>query len=79
MPRIKAKKSEYMAKDFSAWLVGQMWLRGKTQEDVAKWIHCERSYVSKKLKNHSFKLEEILIIFHELEVTPEEMSKLLLY
>lgn len=79
MPRIKANKREYMIKDFSAWLVGKMWEQKLKQEDIARLLNCTRSNVSKKLTNHNFTLEEIIIIFHELGVTEEEATKLLLY
>lgn len=79
MPRIKANKREYMIKDFSSWLVGKMWEQGLKQKDVAEWLDCTQQNFSLKLKNHSFTLEEIIIIFHKLNVTEEEASKLLLY
>ena len=79
MPRIKQYKEKYMAQDFSAWVIGQMFLRHLSQKDVAEVLSITQQALSKKLKTNKFDVSEVIKLFHLFETDKETISKLLTY
>lgn len=77
MPRVSIKAEEYAMTDFRRWLVGELKIQGITQNDIAGWIGVEQSAVSRKIKNCTFKLDELMKIFKHLNTSEEQIGKLL--
>lgn len=77
MPRIKAKKKEYMMKDFHDWLISKMRIQGVTQKDLAEKLNITQPAVCQRLKKNNFNIGDLIIIWHELGATDEEILKMM--
>ena len=79
MPRVRIKNKEYKLKDFSAWLIGQMAIRGMRQTDLGELLGMTQQMISQKLKKQSFTVAELMTIVHEFDVSADELEHLLKY
>lgn len=77
MPRIAAKKKDYMISDLSKWIVAKMYEKHVRQSELAGLIGISQPGFSLKLKNCSFTYGDILSILNRLEATDEEIIKLM--
>ena len=76
MPRIKEKKKEYLVKDFSLWLIGQIKENEMTQREVAYLIGTSQQNFSYKLNNHSFTYEDFIKLMEIFKPDEQELMKL---
>lgn len=79
MPRIKELKAEYMANDIGLIIAGLMKRKRITSKELASRLNMTRQAVNYKLDNNSFSYKDIIIIFHELELTDEEILRYVKY
>lgn len=79
MPRIKELKAEYMANDIGLIIAGLMKRKRITPQELASRLNMTRQAVNYKLDNNSFSYKDIIIIFHELELTDEEVLRYVKY
>lgn len=79
MPRIKELKAEYMANDIGLIIAGLMKRKRITSQELASRLNMTRQAVNYKLDNNSFSYKDIIIIFHELELTDEEILRYVKY
>ena len=79
MPRIKELKAEYMSKDIGLIIAGLMKRKRITSKELASRLNMTRQAVNYKLDNNSFSYKDIIIIFHELELTDEEILRYVKY
>lgn len=86
MPRIKAKKREYMIRDLAGWVAGKMHTCGFKQEDVAKELGISQQALSNRINPGKYKRGEIkdpfsygdmLTLCKLFDVDGEEKEKLL--
>lgn len=77
MPRVSIKKTDYMVKDFCKWLVGEMRSEGINQAEVAEWLGISQQAISLKIKNGNFSFKELVIVFKNLNTSPEQIGHLL--
>lgn len=82
MPRITAKKKQYMITDLSRWIVGKMKEKKLRQEDIAGFLGINQQSVSaricKGMKGKDvFSQGELITLFKELEATDEDILRLL--
>ena len=79
MPRIRELKAEYMANDIGLIIAGLMKRKRITPQELASRLNMTRQAVNYKLDNNSFSYKDIIIIFHELELTDEEILRYVKY
>ena len=79
MPRIKELKAEYMANDIGLIIAGLMKRKRITSRELASRLNMTRQAVNYKLDNNAFSYKDIIIIFHELELTDEEILRYVKY
>lgn len=77
MPRIKELNAEYMAHDIGSNIVGLMFRKGISQTALAKELGITQGGLHYKLFNNSFTYKDLLIIFRQLELTDEEIVRLM--
>lgn len=82
MPRITAKRKDYMIKDFSIWIVGKMHLMKIRQSDMADALGITQQALSSRLNvkegekpKDAFSYGDILTIFKMLDATDEEKQR----
>ena len=80
MPRISAKKKEYIIKDLAWWIEGRMRRKHMRQADAGRLLNMTQASFCEKLnkcKNGLDKLRvgELMILFQELGATDEEILK----
>ena len=77
MPRIKELKPQYMAHDIGSNIVGLMFRKGITQTKLASELGMTQGGLHYKLENNAFTYKDLIIIFHRLELTDEEILRLM--
>ena len=77
MPRVNELKPMYMAKDIGSNIVGLMFRKGVSQTDLAKELGITQGGLHYKLFNNSFSYRDLLVIFRRLELTDEEIVRLM--
>lgn len=77
MPRVKELKPDYMAKDIGSNIVGLMFRKGISQTNLARELGITQGGLHYKLFNNSFSYKDLLIIFRQLELTDEEIVRLM--
>ena len=82
MPRIAAKKKEYMVNDFFKWIKRKLGETDTRQVEIADKLGISQSAFSTRMKKKegrgkAFSLIDILTLFEELEATPEEILQLM--
>lgn len=76
MPRIKEMKKEYLARDFSLWLIGQIKENGLTQGEVAHRMGTSQQNFSYKLNNQAFSFRDFLKLMEIFKPDADELMKL---
>jgi len=77
MPRVKELKPDYMAKDIGSNIVGLMFRKKISQTELARELGITQGGLHYKLFNNSFTYKDLLIIFRQLELTDEEIVRLM--
>ena len=77
MPRVKELKPDYMAKDLGSNIVGLMFRKGIKQTELARELGITQGGLHYKLFNNSFTYKDLLIIFRQLELTDDEIVRLM--
>ena len=75
MPRITAYKPEYMANDIGVIISGLMKKKRISPREMGEVLGISRQAMNYKLDNNSFSYRDIIIIFHELELTADQILK----
>ena len=73
MPRIKEYRKEYARRDMQAWIRNEMKRQKITQADIGKKLGVSGQGFSQKLRNMSFKYDELYLIFNTLNAEPKEI------
>ena len=79
MPRIAELKPNYMAKDIGIIVSGLMRKKRITPKEMGSRLGISRQAMCYKLDNGSFSYKDIIVIFHELELTDEEILRYVSY
>lgn len=79
MPRISELKPNYMAKDIGIIVSGLMRKKRITPKEMGSRLGISRQAMCYKLDNSSFSYKDIIVIFHELELTDEEILRYVSY
>lgn len=77
MPRIHQKKKEYKEKDFAVWVLGEMKLKGISQDEMAAEMNVSQPTFSRKAKSGEFTYKEIIILFQKFETPEEKITQLM--
>ena len=77
MPKTYITKQEKMNDDLSTWLIGSMKVQRVKQGDVAKVLGISQQALSFKLKQKSFKYEDLVGMFGLLQPDAETLMKLM--
>lgn len=83
MPRIHAKKKEYMIGDLPGWIIGRMYTKRLKQKDLADLLGITPQAFSARLQRDGkgnpkdvFTYGDLLILFKALDATDEEILRL---
>ena len=79
MPRISEFKPNYMADDIGLIIAGYMKKKRISPNQLGKVLGISRQAMNYKLYNNSFSYKDIIIIFHELELSSEDILRLVQY
>lgn len=79
MPRIKELKAEYMSNDIGLIIAGLMKRKRITPADMGSRLGISRQAMSYKLDHSSFSYKDMIVLFHELELTDEEVLRYTTY
>ena len=77
MPRVAGLNHKYRIRDITAYIRGQMLVQGITETEMAEELGITQQALSYKLTNHSYKIDDILLIFRRLETPDEEKLRLM--
>lgn len=77
MPRITSKRKAYMTKDIGSWIAGKMRMNKITQADMADCLNITQQAFGQKLRKSQFTYADLLAILEKLNVTDEEIIKLM--
>ena len=79
MPRISELKPNYMAADIGLLITGQLKRKRVSVTEMSKKLGITRQALSYKLDHGSFSYKDLIILFHELELTDEEILRYIKY
>lgn len=79
MPRITELKPNYMATDIGLIITGLMKRKRISVTEMASKLDITRQAMSYKLNHSSFSYKDLIILFHELELTDEEILRYVKY
>lgn len=79
MPRIKELKAEYMSNDIGLIIAGLMKRKRITPADMGSRLGISRQAMSYKLDHSSFSYFDVIRLFHELELSDEEILRYVKY
>lgn len=79
MPRIAELKPDYMAKDIGIVISGLMKRKKITPKQMGEHLGISRQAMNYKINSNSFSYKDIIIIFHELELTSEDILRYVQY
>lgn len=79
MPRIRELKPNYMANDIGMVVAGLMKRKRITPKEMGSRLGISRQAFNYKIDNNSFTYRDIIIIFHELELSDNEILKYIQY
>ena len=79
MPRIAELKPNYMAKDIGLIIAGLMKRKKITSKEMGSRLGISRQAMNYKIDNNSFSYKDIIIIFHELELSSEDILRYVQY
>lgn len=77
MPRVNELKFQYLSNDIGSTIVGMMFRNRVTQSAMADALSITQGGFNYKLRNNAFSYKDLLIIFKELNVSDEEILKLM--
>lgn len=77
MPRVAVKKYEYQASDLYAYIIGQMKVRGISQEALGESLGVTQQVVSSKLRKKQLSTIELIEVLDILEVSGEMLATLM--
>ena len=79
MPRITELKPNYMASDIGVIISGLMKKKKISPKQMALELGITRQAINYKIQANAFTYKDIIIIFHVLELTPEEILRYVSY
>ena len=79
MPRRAELKPNYMAKDIGLIIAGLMKRKKITPKEMGSRLGISRQAMNYKIEHNSFEYKDIIVIFHELELTDEEILRYVSY
>ena len=79
MPRIAELKPNYMAADIGLIITGLMKRKRISVKEMGSKLGITRQAMSYKLDHGSFSYKDLIILFHELELTDEEILRYVKY
>ena len=79
MPRIAELKPNYMASDIGLIITGLMKRKHITPKEMGSRLGISRQAMCYKLNSNSFSYRDVIILFHELELTDEEILRYVRY
>ena len=79
MPRIAEFKPDYMAKDIGLIIAGLMKRKRISPKEMGSALGISRQAMNYKLCNSAFSYKDIVIIFHELELSEDEILRYVQY
>lgn len=79
MPRIKELKAEYMSSDIGLIIAGHMKKKRISPKEMGERLGISRQAMNYKIDNNSFSYKDIIIIFHELELSSEDILRYVEY
>lgn len=77
MPRVALKKKDYKVNDLSVYIASKMFQKKLRQEDIANVLGISQSAFSKRMQSGSFRYEDMLIIFHKIGASDEDILKIM--
>lgn len=77
MPRIKELKPTYMANDIGANIAGMMFRAKFSQTRMAKALGITQGGLNYKLRNNALTYKDLIIIFHELELSDADIVRMM--
>lgn len=77
--RIKELKPNYMAKDIGIIVAGYMKAKNISPRAMGEALGISRQAMNNKLKKSAFSYKDIIIVFHELELSADEILKYIKY
>ena len=79
MPRIEALKPNYMANDIGVIIAGHMKQKKISPKAMGETLGISRQAMNYKLNNNVFSYKDIIIIFHELGLSAEQVLRYTTY
>ena len=79
MPRIRELKPNYMANDIGMIVSGLMKKKRISPKEMGSHLGISRQAMNYKIDNNSFTYKDIIIIFHELELSEDEILRYVQY
>lgn len=75
MPRIAAYKPDYMANDIGVIIAGHMKQKKISPKAMGEVLGISRQAMNYKLDNNAFSYKDIIIIFHELGLSADQILR----
>lgn len=77
MPRIKALRHEYLNKDLSSYISGELWKQDITQGEAAKEIGISQQTLSYRLKHNCLTTKDLIVLFKIIQPEEDTIVRLL--
>lgn len=77
MPRVALKKKDYKVNDLSVYIASKMFQKKLRQEDIANVLGISQSAFSKRMQSGSFHYKDMLIIFHKIGASDEDILRIM--
>lgn len=79
MPRIAELKPNYMANDIGMIVSGLMKKKKISPKEMGSRLGISRQAMNYKIDNNAFTYKDIIVIFHELELSSEDILRFIEY
>ena len=79
MPRIAELKPNYMADDIGLIIAGYMKKKRISPKQLGSVLGISRQAMNYKIDHNAFSYRDIVVIFHELELSSEDILRLVQY
>lgn len=79
MPRIAELKPNYMANDIGMIVSGLMKKKKISPREMGSRLGISRQAMNYKIDNNAFTYKDIIVIFHELELSSEDILRFIEY
>ena len=76
MPRLSLKKTEYMAADLYAYIIGQMVTKGITQKELGEELGLSQQVTSSKLRRKALSTKELIATVNYLEIEGQTIARM---